>query len=184
MVSGGHTHSHTLLNTIYTFTRGRTTKTLTITRYGSKALTITACSSASHTVLVLVVRTSGAALHAQYLSFLGVAGGCAVRGARRRTWCDLGTISDAHRGHARGAQPKARCASGASGARPTQGFRKAPCGAPARFGIFEGDNPLNPTLTVWASWATMVAHRCKAASPAAPRAGCGRVARGAARQMP
>eukprot|EP00321_Phaeocystis_globosa_P002022 CAMPEP_0118830408 /NCGR_PEP_ID=MMETSP1162-20130426/27036_1 /TAXON_ID=33656 /ORGANISM="Phaeocystis Sp, Strain CCMP2710" /LENGTH=119 /DNA_ID=CAMNT_0006761725 /DNA_START=136 /DNA_END=491 /DNA_ORIENTATION=+ len=61
---------------------------------------------------------------------------CAVDVRRRG---GHGAIGCSHRGHARGAQPKARCASGASGARPTQGLRKAPCGAPARFGIFEGE---------------------------------------------
>ena len=38
-----------------------------------------------------------------------------------------------------GDQAKTRCASCASGARPTQGFRQGACGASALFGVFEGE---------------------------------------------
>ena len=37
-------------------------------------------------------------------------------------------------------QTKTRCASCASGARPTQGFRQGACGATALFGVFEGES--------------------------------------------
>ena len=36
-------------------------------------------------------------------------------------------------------QTKTRCASCASGARPTHGFRQGACGATVLFGVFEGE---------------------------------------------